>query len=82
MIKFLICLLVPVTIAFSHSGGTDSNGGHHDRINGGYHFHHGRGPHQHSGGVCPYENGDGWGAKPWLIVGGIIIWLYLQKKDD
>jgi len=25
--------------AFAHSGGTDSNGCHHDRKNGGYHCH-------------------------------------------
>ena len=24
---------------YSHSGRTDSKGGHHDRINGGYHYH-------------------------------------------
>jgi len=42
--------------AFAHSGGTDSQGGHHDRKRGGYHFHHGYGPHSHLNGKCPYKN--------------------------
>ncbi|MBY0515390.1 MAG: YHYH domain-containing protein [Bacteriovoracaceae bacterium] len=37
-------LLTPLTLlislsAIAHSGGTDSNGCHHDRKNGGYHCH-------------------------------------------
>lgn len=28
-----------VNLTFSHSGRTDKNGGHYDRINGGYHYH-------------------------------------------
>lgn len=28
-------------VAGGHSGGTDANGGHHDRKNGGYHYHSG-----------------------------------------
>lgn len=38
--------------AYSHPGGTDSRGGHHDHKRGGYHFHHGSRPHQHPNGVC------------------------------
>lgn len=33
-----------VNLTFSHSGRTDKNGGHYDRINGGYHYH---GKHSH-----------------------------------
>ena len=39
---------------FSHSGGTDSEGGHNDRVNGGYHYHHGEHAHSHQNG-CPYQ---------------------------
>lgn len=38
-----------------HSGRTDANGGHNDRINGGYHYHHGCPPHQHPNGTCKYN---------------------------
>lgn len=27
------------SVAYAHSGGTDRNGCHHDRVNGGYHCH-------------------------------------------
>jgi hypothetical protein len=39
---------------FAHSGKTDSQGGHHDRVNGGYHYHHGHPAHNHNNGECPY----------------------------
>lgn len=46
--------LVP-SLVFSHSGRTDSQGGHWDRKYGtGYHYHHGYPAHQHPNGVCPY----------------------------
>ena len=41
-----------------HGGGTDSRGGHNDRINGGYHFHHGNPAHSHFDGGCPYLDDD------------------------
>ena len=44
-------------IFLTHGGGTDSRGGHYDRINGGYHFHHGNPPHSHFDG-CPYLDND------------------------
>lgn len=52
----ILFLFSALTVAYGHSGGTDSRGGHHDRRNGGYHFHHGMGPHQHPGGVCEYAS--------------------------
>ena len=42
-------------VCFSHSGRTDSQGGHYDHIHGGYHFHHGLPAHQHANGVCLYS---------------------------
>lgn len=57
VITFLFSLLLLLsisTIAFAHSGRTDSNGGHHDYTNGGYHYHHGYPEHQHPNGECPY----------------------------
>lgn len=55
-LSFILSLVLhaPFSSAFGHGGGTDSQGGHHDRKNGGYHFHHGHSAHQHPGGVCPY----------------------------
>lgn len=39
-----------------HSGRTDNNGGHNDRVNGGYHFHHGLEAHSHVNGVCELQS--------------------------
>ena len=49
----IVLFSIPI---YSHIGGTDSRGGHNDRINGGYHFHHGMGPHQHTNGICAFED--------------------------
>ena len=63
-IKVLVAALALLLAipASAHSGGTDSQGGHHDYNNvsglGSYHYHHGMGPHLHSGGVCPYASGN------------------------
>ncbi|MBW3097330.1 YHYH domain-containing protein [Pseudohoeflea coraliihabitans] len=39
-IAFISALLILVpTLAFAHSGGTDSSGCHHNRKTGGYHCH-------------------------------------------
>ena len=40
--KYFIALVFVLTniAAYSHSGGTDSSGCHHDRKRGGYHCHH------------------------------------------
>lgn len=35
----VIALLLASGLALAHSGGTDSNGCHHDRKTGGYHCH-------------------------------------------
>ena len=37
----LTILMFTAVYAYTHSGRTDSNGGHHDRKNGGYHYHSG-----------------------------------------
>lgn len=59
IIPFVIVIILMPAIAFAHSGGTDSSGGHHDYDNvsglGDYHYHHGYGPHLHDGGVCPFD---------------------------
>ena len=53
-------LLLCATPLYSHSGRTDSSGGHRDNNNvsglGSYHYHHGYGPHLHPNGVCPYAS--------------------------
>lgn len=63
MLCIAVCLALCVTsIAFAHSGRTDSSGGHRDNRNmsglGYYHYHCGGYPaHLHSNGVCPYQGG-------------------------
>ncbi len=52
---FLVCCNTQV---FSHSGRTDSYGGHFDRSTGEYHYHHGYPAHQHKNGKCPYNFDD------------------------
>lgn len=58
VISLVFLVFSTTTIAFAHSGRTDSNGGHHDYKNksglGSYHYHHGMGAHLHPNGVCPY----------------------------
>ena len=55
-VTILLILFVGITtISLSHSGRTDSSGGHYNRSTGEYHYHHGYSAHQHPNGVCPYE---------------------------
>ena len=62
--KKAICIVMFILLfsvsAYAHSGGTDSNGGHHDYNNvsglGSYHYHHGYGAHLHENGICPYDS--------------------------
>lgn len=55
----LLLLISSVTImAYAHSGGTDSSGGHYNHSTGEYHYHHGYPAHQHTGGRCPYDYHD------------------------
>ncbi len=56
----LVVLLLTSVITYSHSGKTDSNGGHKDNKNksglGSYHYHCGGYPaHLHKDGKCPYK---------------------------
>ena len=41
MIKFALILLFTALFAYTHPGGTDSNGGHFNRKTGEYHYHNG-----------------------------------------
>lgn len=56
VVIFLIFIIsaTSTTVAFAHSGRTDSQGGHYDRSTGDYHYHHGHPAHDHPDGVCPY----------------------------
>lgn len=60
----MICLMIAIPlVSFSHSGRTDSSGGHKDNQNksglGSYHYHCGGHPaHLHDNGVCPYSSGS------------------------
>lgn len=61
-IRILLIILTILSIGvnvYSHSGKTDSNGGHKDNQNksglGSYHYHCGGHPaHLHTNGICPY----------------------------
>ena len=53
IIYMMFFILIPA-ISFSHSGRTDSNGGHNS--SSGYHYHHGYEAHSHINGYCPYED--------------------------
>lgn len=61
-IVLIITGILSISIcSYSHSGRTDSNGGHKDKNNksglGGYHYHCGGYPaHLHPNGVCPYSS--------------------------
>lgn len=55
LVALIILIPLLITIAYSHSGRTDSAGGHYDRSTGEYHYHHGYPAHQHPNGICPYE---------------------------
>lgn len=66
IISIIIITLSIISIslnAYTHSGRTDSNGGHKDNKNksglGSYHYHCGGHPaHLHKNGVCPYASGS------------------------
>lgn len=59
----VVCLLMLLSPASAHSGGTDSKGGHYDHSTGEYHYHHGHPAHQHDNGECPYNFDDQTGKK-------------------
>ncbi len=56
----IVLLLASISPVYSHSGRTDSSGGHRDNKNasglGSYHYHHGYPAHLHPNGVCPYAS--------------------------
>ena len=87
LVLFFSVVICPYVL-YSHSGGTDRNGGHHDRKNGGYHFHHGQGPHQHPNGKCPYKNNSSNDeSKPvtiWYALGGIglVGGIYVYNRSN
>lgn len=62
MRKKILCMLLIFAFwcitAYAHSGRTDSNGGHFNRVTGEYHYHHGYTAHQHEKGICPYSFED------------------------
>lgn len=64
MKKIIVLILVIlvfsccISVVYSHSGRTDSSGGHYDKSTGEYHYHHGYSAHQHPNGVCPYEESE------------------------
>ena len=75
-ISILFCFL---TTAYSHSGRTDSNGGHRDNANksglGSYHYHcGGNPPHLHDNGICPYD------AKDTIVISNIPNSLKIKDK--
>jgi len=60
VIVTIISMYLLTINSYSHSGRTDSNGGHRDNNNvsglGSYHYHCGGHPaHLHPNGICPYS---------------------------
>lgn len=59
-----ILVLLLVSVAYAHPGGTDSSGGHHVGGSDEYHYHHGYSAHSHrdmdgDGDLdCPYDFKD------------------------
>lgn len=66
-------------ILCSHSGRTDSNGGHYNRSTGEYHYHNGK--HKHHGGHDNNNSGIGF-----LVFGGaigsLILIGFIKSKID
>ena len=90
-LSLLIYLQFSHLASYGHSGGTDSRGGHRDRIHGGYHFHHGMGPHQHPEGICPYAESSKYSKERgkskslicllvFLVYAGGVVFNYLRDK--
>jgi len=88
MKKLIIILTTLISVSLTaHSGRTDKNGGHHDRINGGYHYHHGMRSHQHPNGKCELSTITASALPINTIFGlGIITFAigyhYFQKRED
>lgn len=61
LIAVSVCLCLSA-VAFAHSGGTDSSGGHIDHSTEEYHYHHGYPAHQHWD-----MDGDGYLDCPYLF---------------
>ena len=65
------------SVAYAHSGGTDSWGGHKNHSTGEYHYHHGYSAHQHEdldgdGDLeCLYE--ESLSNNPFFVVGFILF---------
>ena len=55
MVLAICCVLLCLSTAAAHPGGTDAEGGHYDRSTGEYHYHHGYPAHQHIDGECLYR---------------------------
>lgn len=82
----IFCIVSSCSFAFAHSGGLDSNGGHHDYNNksglGYYHYHcWGYPPHLHPGGVCPYRTTNN-SSSSWTsgVTAGIAASSKIQLK--
>ena len=75
----IVILLCISTLAYGHSGGTDSQRGHRNHSTGEYHYHHGMGPHQHTkNGTCiPKRNRNVFFGAVVIIGGG-----YLLSKES
>lgn len=80
----LLILFSFISPVFSHSGRTDGDGGHNDRIHGGYHYHHGKPAHEVCGEACPYNGGSGktsgssWRWLRYIVIPGAAV-LFVAK---
>ena len=81
--KYLFLLMIFSSFLFSHSGGTDSRGGHYNKKTGTYHYHHGYSAHQHINGECVFKS-DGSGSIGqfifWGTLGFLILMTFIKRE--
>jgi len=74
--------LIPLSVGYAHSGGTDENGGHYDHSTGEYHYHHGYPAHQHPNGKCPYAFDDNTDTDTENYIASDNVSVESKSKDD
>jgi hypothetical protein len=75
-----IILIFCSAMAFAHSGGTDSSGGHYNRSTGSYHYHQGHGGG--SGGSVQSDNYSRDNLLPWFWIISFFITISVLRSGD
>ena len=74
----VLLLLITSGALYAHSGRTDENGGHYDRINGGYHYHNDgnvnrSNDYYYSNNSKKSDSSNKWIF--WFVIPLILIWI-------